>query len=406
MAQGIPKLPFNGFKWKWASLQCTEGINDPVVLLGVLFRMAKLEGKYKYSSDEFASELINLSNDLKGTGVNVDLHRRTGERNIIRNSGQYWKALNLIPVERTGGIITLTDFGRKVANHQISQTEFSAETIISFRLPNHAIQSNEECNKWRSAGLEIYPLKLILSIICQLKQLNSSDAYITTEELVSIVIPLSGTPDRPINSYVDYILCYRANKLSLVGWPNCCPEANDFRIAREFLLFLSNYGYLIKNTISTRGSEKYYYNSDIDHEIQAIISTKHSIINTELISDTERKIVYSQRRPNQAKFRKSVLAACERCVITNVSMPEVLEAAHIIPYKYHGADTADNGFAMRIDIHYLFDSGHLRISEQGEVFLSDKARWSYGASIPPRIFIPDYVNKEYIRWRWDNYNGI
>lgn len=406
MAQGIPKLPFKGFKWKWASLQCTEGINDPVVLLGVLFRMAKLEGKYKYSSDEFASELINLSNDLKGTGVNVDLHRRTGERNIIRNSGQYWKALNLIPVERTGGIITLTDFGRKVANHQISQTEFSAETIISFRLPNHAIQSNEECNKWRSAGLEIYPLKLILSIICQLKQFNSSDAYITTEELVSIVIPLSGTPDRPINSYVDYILCYRANKLSLVGWPNCCPEANDFRIAREFLLFLSNYGYLIKNTISTRGSEKYYYNSDIDHEIQAIISTKHSIINTELISDTERKIVYSQRRPNQAKFRKSVLAACERCVITNVSMPEVLEAAHIIPYKYHGADTADNGFAMRIDIHYLFDSGHLRISEQGEVFLSDKARWSYGASIPPRIFIPDYVNKEYIRWRWDNYNGI
>ncbi len=39
----IPALPFEGFKWKWASLQCTEGINDPVVLLGVLFRMAKLE---------------------------------------------------------------------------------------------------------------------------------------------------------------------------------------------------------------------------------------------------------------------------------------------------------------------------------------------------------------------------
>ena len=52
MTQSIPKLPFDGFKWKWASLQCTEGINDPVVLLGVLFRMAKLEGQYKYSSDE------------------------------------------------------------------------------------------------------------------------------------------------------------------------------------------------------------------------------------------------------------------------------------------------------------------------------------------------------------------
>ena len=39
----IPKKPFKDFKWKWACLQCTEGINDPVVLLGVLSRMRKLE---------------------------------------------------------------------------------------------------------------------------------------------------------------------------------------------------------------------------------------------------------------------------------------------------------------------------------------------------------------------------
>ncbi len=34
----IPVKPFDDFKWKWASWQCTEGINDPVVLLGILFR--------------------------------------------------------------------------------------------------------------------------------------------------------------------------------------------------------------------------------------------------------------------------------------------------------------------------------------------------------------------------------
>ena len=76
----IPKKPFADFKWKWASVQCTEGINDPVVLLGILFRMAKLEGKYKYSSEQFGNELIGLSHDLQGTGVNVDLERRVGER--------------------------------------------------------------------------------------------------------------------------------------------------------------------------------------------------------------------------------------------------------------------------------------------------------------------------------------
>ena len=47
----VPAKPFPDFKWKWACLQCTEGINDPVILLGVLFRMKKLEGRgLKYSS--------------------------------------------------------------------------------------------------------------------------------------------------------------------------------------------------------------------------------------------------------------------------------------------------------------------------------------------------------------------
>ena len=70
----IPTKPFPDFKWKWASLQCTEGLNDPVVLLGVLFRMRKLEASgVKYSSPEFAKELktgakrkiILLENDVK-----------------------------------------------------------------------------------------------------------------------------------------------------------------------------------------------------------------------------------------------------------------------------------------------------------------------------------------------------
>lgn len=79
----VPTKPFPDFKWKWACLQCTEGINDPVVLLGVLFRMRKLEGKgLKYSSSEFANELIELSNDISDS-VGVDLARRTGERNLI-----------------------------------------------------------------------------------------------------------------------------------------------------------------------------------------------------------------------------------------------------------------------------------------------------------------------------------
>ena len=41
----IPKKPFDDFKWKWATLAPTESINDPVVLLGVLFKLNTLAKK-------------------------------------------------------------------------------------------------------------------------------------------------------------------------------------------------------------------------------------------------------------------------------------------------------------------------------------------------------------------------
>ncbi len=410
----VPTKPFPGFKWKWACLQCTEGINDPVILLGILFRMRKLEDKgLKYSSQEFANELVELSNDISDS-IGVDLARRTGKRNIIRNSGQYWRAVGLIP-DDSRGVIRLTDFGRRVADHDISQTEFSAITIQTFKLPNSHIQSAVECMNWESHSLIIYPLRIILSVLIELK--HRGQGYLTTEELTKIIIPLSGCHAR-IEDYVNFIIWHRASEISLKNWPNCCEGANDFRIAREYLLFLENYGYLEKETGTTRGSEQYHINALIESEITEILATSitdaslqiilEQIRTSEVASEVERKRVQNYRlsRPNQTRFRRDVLTACQRCIITNVTMPEVLEAAHIKPFKYNGEDTVANGFAMRTDIHTLFDAGHLRISENGVVELSTRARMDYGASIPPRVVIPDFINKDFLRWRWENYNGL
>ena len=87
-------------------------------------------------------------------------------------------------------------------------------------------------------------------------------------------------------------------------------------------------------------------------------------------------------------------------------MPEILEAAHIKPFKYNGDNTVENGFAMRTDIHVLYDTDNLRINENGDVLLSDRARMDYGSIIPPKIIIPDFINLENIRWRWNNYDGL
>lgn len=413
----VPTKPFLDFKWKWVCLQCTEGLNDPVLLLGILFRMRKLEKLnqgLKYSSDEFAKELIELSNDTKDS-IGVDLARRTGERNIIRNSGQYWRAVNLIAPGNRSGKIELTEFGRRVADREITQTEFAAITVQTFRLPNPQIQSQEECELWLKNGLILYPLKLILEI--EIELLKRGEGYLTTEELVKIVIPLSGNRAE-LQDYINFILWYREGSISIENWPNCIPAANDIRIAREYLLFLSNYGYIEKKAGHDRYSEQYFICDYLVDEINQILIEnvkQDSILDVlqqmrlkKYTDEVERKRIQSSRvsRPNQASFRKAVLAACERCVITNVTMPEILEAAHIKPFKYKGEDTVANGFAMRTDIHTLFDTGHLRISPDGIIELSPKARMDYGATIPPRIVIPDFTNKEFLRWRWDNYNGM
>ena len=412
----VPKKPFPDFKWKWASLQCTEGLNDPVVLLGVLFRMRKLEqsGKnVKYSSEAFAEELRSLARDIEGRGIGVDLARRTGERNLIRNSGQYWRAVGLIPRNEGGGVISLTPFGRLVADRKISQTEFAVITIQTFTLPNPAVQSEAECQQWKAAGLKLKPLLLLLSVI---KRLDAEDGkgYLTKRELLEVVVPLSGEKSAEVGDYVAFVKAYRAGWLDLSKWPDCCTSANDHRIGREFLLFLANYGYLEIQQVE--GEERFCYNRQLDEEIGELLalSSKGSydellerLKSTDVVSEIERKRVASARkRKNQAQFRKQVLGVKPRCIITNVTMPEVLEAAHIIPFKYHGEDTRANGFAMRLDIHQLFDSGHLRIHANGGVFLTDRARMDYGALIPPSIQIPDWINRDFVRWRWENYNGV
>lgn len=413
----IPSKPFPEFKWKWACLQCTEGLNDPVVLLGVLSRMYKLEPYgYKYSSPEFSNELIDLSNDVSDS-VGVDLARRTGSRNLIRNSGQYWKALGLINSTDHSGKINLTPFGRKVAVNDISQAEFAAITVQTFKLPNIQIQTSSECQKWINHKLILYPLRLLLEIVVKLYELAPRQAYVSPEELTKIIIPLSGS-QADLQDYVNFIIWYRAGDISLLGWPDCLPGANDFRIAREYLLFLSNYGYLDCTQNSNRLHEQYAVNTVILDEIREIIKGKPKddslqqsldiIRSTEVAAEIDRKRVanFAQFRPNQAIFRKEVLKACGRCVISNVTMPEILEAAHIKPFKYNGEDTVANGFAMRVDIHTLFDAGHLRISPDGDIELSSKARMDYGASIPPRIVIPAFTNREFLRWRWENYHGM
>lgn len=80
-------------------------------------------------------------------------------------------------------------------------------------------------------------------------------------------------------------------------------------------------------------------------------------------------------RRGQGKFRSALLSAYEkRCAVTDCAMEEVLEAAHIIPYKGGDTNRCDNGLLLRADIHTLFDLGLLWVNEKMNVEVANALR--------------------------------
>jgi len=410
----IPSKPFDSFKWRWLSVQPTEGLIDPPVFLGVLRALAKFESQPPTIPDLLAALEIVKSE----TKTKVDL-ARTPERNLVRNSGQYWKGTGLL--RPTTGKIELTDLGRQVASGSVTQGEFAAIMIQQTLLPNRYTFSPSELSKWQAAGLEIKPLKLILDIIDGLGIRHGRlEAYMTPNELIKITIPLSGIM-ADIDTHIKSVMDFRRGRLDITGWPDCTPGANDKRMAREFLLFLNSYGLCaIRNSVTSRYDQKFYLSELFDNsaivpsttisiydetpDINEVIS---SVRNSALpsIIERQRTIASIIARPGQPRFRQDVLQAYNKsCLITGESMQEVLEAAHIIPVENGGADESSNGLCLRVDIHRLFDSGNIKIDRGGDLSLSESTRRSRSYEmLPTRVQIPPFVSPANLEWRLKYY---
>lgn len=78
---------------------------------------------------------------------------------------------------------------------------------------------------------------------------------------------------------------------------------------------------------------------------------------------------------DQSAFRRNLLDLDGKCAITQIAIPEVLQAAHIVAVKDGGYEVVDNGILLRSDLHLLFDSDAkiLKIDSDGYVHI-DKNR--------------------------------
>lgn len=254
-----PEKPFDELKWRWASTTPSEKLNRKDVLLGVLQILYNHNGQ-RHATQEFKDDLRQLEDSLPDLSVSLSRREREVERNIIENSGQYWKALGFMN-ELRHGIIDVSDFGKRIIENNMSDEDILRWEIENFKIPNELIENTQISALYRSHNIEIYPLKLIFRVLSGLKRHYQSPIqwYLTVKELKSIIIPLSVNANIPIRAYIEHIGHFRNDSSLYSTWPNYAPGANDERMIREYLLFLNNFNGLGLITLNTR-EERFYLN--------------------------------------------------------------------------------------------------------------------------------------------------
>jgi putative restriction endonuclease len=119
-------------------------------------------------------------------------------------------------------------------------------------------------------------------------------------------------------------------------------------------------------------------------------------------------------RIGQGAFRVLVTEAYDRrCAVTGERTLPALEASHIKPFACNGPNMTGNGLLLRKDIHALFDSGYLTITEDYHIEVSRKIKEEYGNGrdyyalhgnalkiVPDRT--TDRPVKEFIIWHNNN----
>lgn len=123
-------------------------------------------------------------------------------------------------------------------------------------------------------------------------------------------------------------------------------------------------------------------------------------------------------RRGQDAFRVLVTDAYSRkCSVTGEKTLPVLEAAHIKPFSNSGPHVISNGILLRSDIHKLFDSGYLTITNDLRVEVSSRIKEEYQNGreyykfhgrdlihLPQKVF--EQPANKYIEWHNSNiYRG-
>lgn len=144
--------------------------------------------------------------------------------------------------------------------------------------------------------------------------------------------------------------------------------------------------------------------SEITYEAGFAPYAAASELSTPMGPEDARKRIEAQIyvRQGGGKFRNAALKRFNgRCVVSQCNVKQVLEAAHIVPYRGQHTNVADNALLMRGDIHTLFDRDLLTINaETLKIHLHKDLQSSpYSEFEGMNLEIPEEVSRTILRDR-------
>lgn len=165
--------------------------------------------------------------------------------------------------------------------------------------------------------------------------------------------------------------------------------------------FESEYNYLLQEV-------SYPHAEDGDNNLLS------KILSDDYVPDgnDERSKIYKSiiQRRGQQKFRDAVREMYgDKCVITGCEILEILEAAHINPYKGEKDNHPTNGLLLRADIHTLFDLDLLGIEpNELKVYLNEAIKKNGYEALDNKLLIiqEQSPNKEALIQRWNKFRGL
>jgi hypothetical protein len=253
-----PIIKYPDYRWYWASSQPVLEFNRLDIICGVTKIIGEIGGKAIYN-DEFKSKLVSLENQLQLTPKQLSKSATENSKNVIASAREYWQGTGLINTDNS-----LTALGVLVSNESMSEEQLAIEVIQKLKLPNHNLPNRytpEIILKWEEFELEITPLKLIIDILTELfyRFDNGTESYISVDELVNIVIPISADTPNDINKYCIAIINNRKGELDISTWPKYSSGGNeDKRLPKEFLVALNYWGFLEQVEIKGKEDVRYY----------------------------------------------------------------------------------------------------------------------------------------------------